>query len=325
MLLIDQFTGKMQTTVSGLLNRRDDPLARSGMGAIIQAARLCDKILFADSTMQMLSDKLAHYDDTVQEVLRRIGEQNRQQIVENILSYRGGWIEFSKPFLFSDRKDGSIAAMLFFVPSVYVTTGRDKQHLYLISETADIVDALESTPFGQWEFLTGYHVCRACTIEYGVRVPCELCRYKLMVWNNIFALSAIIAGQYLAAMRYEERTCTTMARIPREKSTGKERRKPVKHVFKVIDANEIIITSLLPDDTHRKEERGSWIDSSVVYEEITTRPFTRTYRHPRYVNMRGQTTDFPQGIKRLQPRKPEMIGKTVTKVKASLYEKNPTS
>ena len=62
------------------------------------------------------------------------------------------------------------------------------------------------------------------------------------------------------------------------------------------------------------------IEKFLQYEEIRTRPFQRTYRHERYVNVRGQILRFPEGITRKQPMNPENVGRKVIKVKASLYE-----
>lgn len=311
-LLVDTFLTKMMTTSNKLLSRRDDRLLRSGLHAMVSAAKLGDKVIFTNGTMLMLADKLRHFQETVEEIFATVGHRDFSEILQNLQSFRGGWIEFPKPL-------DNVAAMLYLVPSVYIPTGKDLPQLYLVSAEAEIIDALEERGgHGEWYYQEMLHICQQCSREHGVLIPCERCQSSLGIWARIFGLSAIIAGQYLAALRYEERTVTTMRHVPREKS-GKDRRVPVKHIFKVIDANEIIIP-VRQEEAPAREPRGSWMNGTEVYEEIRTRPFQRTYRHPRYVNVQGQTVDFPEGIKRLQPKKAENLGKQITKVKASLYE-----
>lgn len=320
MLLIDRFIASLQSTTNRILSKVDDPIVRGGMIAVREAARLCDKVIFAESTMRMLIDKIERYDETVQEVMALLGESDTAQahvhatarLQRSLPAFRGAWVEFHKPI-------DTIAAILVFVPSVYLSTGKDRQQLYLIDTHAEIVEIMEAEPGEAWSYASPFHQCRLCRREAGVLVPCKACMDRLIAWSEIMALCAIIAGQYLAAMRYEEKTLTGMRREPREKSK-KERRIPTKHIFKVIDANEIIIPVAQEEESTHKEPRGSWMTGDEIYEEIRTRPFTRTYRHSRYVNVRGQTVNFPDGIKRLQPKRPELIGKHVTRVKASSYE-----
>jgi hypothetical protein len=317
-LLIDTFIEKLRSITQRALNKIDHPYAFSGMHAFAQAAQLCDKILFSESTMRMLLDKLAHYEETVKEVLAHLpsGEPNMAHISLSSADTRGVWIQFHQAI-------DQIAALLLFVPSVYVKTGKDQEQLYLIDEKADIVHVLECVPGEHWSYLAEFHLCPLCERQDGTLTPCEACWQYLIRWSEIMALVAIIANQYLATMRYEEKEVTSMRRVPRQKSPGKERRIPVKHIYKVIDANEILVQVAPPEEEDRStgEKRESWVnDGDVIREEITTRPFIRTYRHPRYVNMMGQSTTFPRGIKRMQPRKVDRLGKNVTKVKASLYE-----
>ncbi len=313
MLLVDEFLRKMETTGKKALKKVNDPYVASGMDAVWQAGELCDKIIFGESTMRMLVDKMRHFEETVQEVLDAVGEVNMQQLSERITAYRGAWVQFHKPI-------DNVEAFLVFVPSFYLRTGKDQQQMYLVTPDAEIADVLEcATPGGVWRYIAPLHKCPGCIREFGgaFLIPCEACRIRLVAWGEIIALSAIIAGQYLAERRYVEKVFTAMRREKRLKS-NKDRRVPVKHIFKVIDANELIIQ--VPALERPKEHCGSWLDGTEIYEEIRTRPFMRTYRHPRYVHVRGTTIAFPEGIKRLQPRKPELLGKQITKVKASHYE-----
>ena len=314
MLLYETFLEKFSKTIKGITAKGVvDPIAQSGSRALQAAVQNGDKIIFTDGTMQMLIDKLAHPEQSFNEIEAALGSRDVRQIVQNAQSFRGAWIEFPKPI-------DKVAVMMSFIPSAYLPTGKDGLQLHLIGQGAEVVEVMEQPSLhGAWIYDQVFHRCTQCTRESGVLIPCERCRFMLTVWGNIFAFSAIIAAQYLAAMKYEEKTFTSIRRVARAKSS-KERRVPVKHIFKVIDANEIIIRIPEQEEERIKEPRGSWIDSDTVYEEIHTRPFMRTYRHPRYVNVRGQTTTFPEGIKRLQPRKKENIGKQITKVKASLYE-----
>lgn len=323
MLLVDEFLRSTAQTTQRILAKEPNYIVESGNKALLQAVSMGDKIYFTSSTMSMLIDKLKHFDEVVEELQAMIKERSLEVIYQNALSFRGAWVEFDKPIENPDESS-SIAAMFCFVPTHYLDTGKDGYQLYLIDQFAQVSDILLSKPGEPWEYAHPFHLYRCprrqCQEVGQTIIPCELCKYMLVVWAHIFALSSIIAGQYLAATRYEEKAFTGIRRVRREHS-NKERRVPVKHIFKVIDANEIII-SVPPEqeEERQKESHGSWLDGSEVYEERRTRPFTRTYRHARFVNVRGQSIAFPEGVVRMQPMKRENIGKHVTKVKASEYE-----
>jgi hypothetical protein len=319
MLLVDTFLQKMAVVNTATI--RKDPLVVSGLGALNQAVKQGDKVYFAPSTMAMLAEKLAHYQDTLQEITAAVGSADLAAIYQRASQPWAGWIEFDKPVKVDTR---AISAMFFYSPAMFVKTGRDGHQLYLIDHLGEIAEILErKTVEDSWTFASPYHTCRNCTREYGVFVPCQPCSRYLEIWGaRIFPLSCIIAGQYLAALRYEEKTFSGVRRVPRQGNSKKEKRVTVSHIFKVIDANEIIIQVPPPQAEDRaKEIRGTWIvEGEVEYKEIRTRPFTRTYRHSRYVNVRGDTIKFPEGITRRQPMKKENVGKHVTKVRASNYE-----
>ncbi len=61
-------------------------------------------------------------------------------------------------------------------------------------------------------------------------------------------------------------------------------------------------------------------DGDFIMEKIRTRPFKRTYRSARYTRMQGQTQEFPDGVERMQPRRPQHLGKHITHVRASKHE-----
>lgn len=311
MFHIETFLKNYTETMQALEKRGlRDTHAKSGMHALLSALRYSDKIIFTEGTMKMLIDKLRDPKETLAEIRTHLGERSYAEIMQGAQTFRGALVLFPKPI-------NQVSALLSFVPSVYLPTGRDDLQLYLMSDASEVADVIFQRR-GQWFYDDLYHRCARCTTEAGVRILCEQCRFLLDAWANIFGFSAVIAAQYLAAMRYEEQTTTIMRRTRREKS-GKERRQAVKYTYKVIDANEIVIPIRESSDLPH-EKRGSWIGEDTVYEEIRTRPFQRTYRHERYVNMRGQTVSFPDGIIRQQPRKKERIGRSFTKVKASLYE-----
>ena len=321
MLLIDEFLRKMSTTAASVLAKAHDPLVSSGITALLQGVRASDKIYFSESTMKMLSEKLDHFDEVCEEIMARFPDARDQigEITERALSHAGIWIEFSKPIAFPVP----IVAMFCFVPSRYLETGRDKNHLYLISQDAEVYSLITCVPDHAWEYEKAYHRCptQQCAEEYGVQVLCEACRAILIGWSSIFTLAAIIAGQYLAVTRYEEREFTSARRVPRQHS-GKTKAIVTKRVFKVIDANEILIEIPMLTPV---EPRGSWLidaiaEGDVEYMEKRTRPFERQYRHPRYINMQGKSTSFPEGIVRRQPVRKSLEGQRVTKVVASEYE-----
>jgi hypothetical protein len=239
------------------------------------------------------------------------------------------WLEYYKPIAIP-QKDGtpylSVAAMLFWVPGKHITTGKDMLQLMLVEPSGELSKyMLWQRPDGEWIYDPGYHTCGRCErIGDTLIIPCTVCDHIITIFQRIFSISNVIAGQYLAHRKYEEVEHTGMIRKPREKNEKKERSIHTKYIFRTIDANELIIKVPPVDPDYvpaPQEKRGSWMEGQEVeYKDIHTIPFSRTYRHPRYINMLGMKTEFPEGIKRRQPVLKENLGKHVTKVKASEYE-----
>lgn len=323
-MIIDEFLDKISLTAKRIQAHTPDPLVTSGLHALNQAARVGDILFFTEGTVRMLAEKSAHFEETVQEVYARYGEVDISATAESIF-HRGVWIVFPAPMLLEPSPP--IAALFCFVPSCYVATGKDAFLLYLIDPSADVAYMLVSQPGGGvWEFEAPFHQCSLCQRKHGTILPCPSCQSTLLVWSEVFAVASIIALQYLAERRYEEKRITSTRRVPREKHAKKSRTQVMYHTVKVIDANEIILPLPQPDSSHIKEERGSWLqpalaEGNVVYKERRTRPFIRTYHHERYreSGLQGKTVEFPEGVKRMQPML-KSKGKRVTKVKASLYE-----
>lgn len=326
-LLIDRLLKNLQDITDNHAILKRDTFIESGIQAIIQVARLGEHLVFSESTMRLLMESLQNYDQVVAQVMRILAEPGQEHIlarVNNFINnpqvFRGVTVQFHKPV-------GKVAGFLTFIPSTYLRTGRDQQQLLLINSYGMPLDLLQCEPGGSWNFTDAWHSCPRCQKsqgQKGVILPCASCLDILVFWSEIMALSAIIGGQYLATMRYEEKEETSFRRVPRTHNPKKTRTHPVKHIYKVIDADEIVIPIVKKEEEEpsiAKEHQGTtWLDGTEVYEEIQTRPFMRTYRHPRYVNVRGQTQMFPNGIRRLQPKKAAMIGKTITKVIASKHE-----
>src|SRR5579859_709714 len=231
MLLIDEFISKMQVSASSVLSRARDPLVSSGIDALLAAVKASDKIYFSASTMKMLHEKLDQFDEICEEVIVRSSPSSLQIASERVV---GAWIEFSTPITLPVP----IAALFCFVPSRYIETGKDKNQLYLISADAEVYSLVSCIPGQAWDFDRTFHHCptRQCTEEYGVPILCEACSAILIGWSSIFTLSAIIASQYLAAVRYEEREFTSVRRV-QKKHSSKKKAVVSKTIFKVIDAS----------------------------------------------------------------------------------------
>jgi len=321
MLLVDVFLEQHGKAITRAHAKVQDRLLASASFALLQAVRTGEKISFAQSTMDMLMDCLKNYDDVIAGLSAQHDPDGFSKITDTMF-HRGAWIEFYKPMKVGDA---TFSALFCFVPSYYLETGKDAYHFYLIDNLGDIAELLSAQTAGEaWAFDPYLHECRECERVDGKLAPCERCGHVLIFLSKLFVLCSLIASQSLAERTYEVQERTGMRRVQREKSK-KERRIAVKHLFKVIDANEIIIPVLAPEEERRHEKGESWValaqeENDLVYEEMHTRPFSRVYRHPRYTHMQGQTTDFPQGIARMQPRKKSLLGKHITKVKASKYE-----
>lgn len=320
-MIVDDFLQNMSFTLKRIQARHPDPLASSGMHALYQAAQQGETIFFSEGTSRMLLEKVAHFEKTIREVQEQYGQVEDVAITEALFK-RGAWIVFPSPMF--PQSVCPVSALFCFMPSQYLETGKDKYLLYLIDQKADVAYLLSSALGEAWQFDAQYHQCRSCQREYGVIIPCDTCKALLLVWSEVFAIASIITVQYLAERRYEEKTVTTIRRVPREKNSKKTRTQAIKRTVKIIDANEIVIPVSPPDSHHTKVERGSWLipaleDGRVEYIEKRTRPFTRIYRHERYKasGLQGQTATFPEGIVRKQPVLKDR--QHIKKVKASKY------
>src|SRR2546423_11928255 len=69
----------------------DAALITSGLDAIKDALRLSDNLIFAQSTMKMLIEKVSDFEGTVREVTQAVGEVALTEINERLTAFRGAW------------------------------------------------------------------------------------------------------------------------------------------------------------------------------------------------------------------------------------------
>jgi hypothetical protein len=323
-LLIDKFLTGMQdacnkATSNTAISDANKSLLVSSLRAITQAIRVSDRVYFEESTMRMLSSKLQHYTDTIEEITSTYGK-SVEEVSSTISRARGSasWIQYKKPI-------NEVAAIFSFIPSLYVETGREQVQLYLVDGTAQVLQMFWCQVGKDWRYDPGYHPCSRCEHIGNEIIPCSDCEAFLILWQKVVSMTMIISGLLLAERRYEEKTFSGIRHMPRRKNDKKAKRVPVSYVFRVIDASEIIIpVRSEPTPTRQSSnEKNSWVAEAETlgvlgHKEIQTRPFERTYRHERYKNVKGQVLKFPEGVKRSQPIRTDR--EHATKVKASLYE-----
>lgn len=97
MLLIEQFRQSIQGTLSNLLSKQDHPLLRGSLHALLSAVDYGNKVVFTESTMAMLQDKLMDLEDEIPQAYRQ--ELELHQIAAAFLRavYNGmDWDEWGK-------------------------------------------------------------------------------------------------------------------------------------------------------------------------------------------------------------------------------------
>lgn len=346
MLLIDEFLQKIRGTVMkldgvkhagpGLIELREKiTMSKTGLHSLERAAREAEKVLFSESTMKMLSDRLTRVEETFEEVKTSLDEGSLERVYNRATTHGGTWVIFHESLSYPlppERSPCRIEALFCYTPAQYLATGKDGVQLYLVDTNRVVYDMIECETLGDaWSYNPLFHYlfsrCRTCQLFPDRLSICETCFQMLVFWSEVWAISAIIAGQYLAHLRYEEKVVTGMRREKRAHS-NKERRIPTRYTYKLIDANEIILH--VPPGPEEPpitgKAMGSWMaHTEVEHVPITTRPFERTYRADRYKasGLQGTTIRFKNGIKRNQPIKAENLPHyldRITQVKASDYE-----
>lgn len=288
---------------------------------IIKAMHEGEELFFTDATMRMLADKLRNYNDVGEELISR--GYKPYSMDQALGHFTSAIIQFDVPI----KLPTPIHGIFFSNPAKYMASGKNCIQLSLLDEYGQISENMIEIKDGEASFDPQLHQCISCKRSpEGIQL-CEQCQIIMETWHKIFILSCIIAGQYLAARRYEEMEVKSLRRVPREKNPKKSKTVAVKHILKVIDATEICIP-VYPPDTQNKPsgEQYSWLaealatnPDSIEYRDITTRPFEREYRHPRYVNVKGTKQKFPDGIRR--QHQPRLRGvRHITKVKSKTYE-----
>lgn len=323
MFLLDEFLRKNEELEKRIYAKTRDPLVIKGSQAIAKAARRSDKIQLSAGAVQMVIEKLLNYDETIEEVQQRLGEQEEEATALQPQE-RGTWIWFGTPIGLPP-----ISAMLIYSPAAYLATGKDTYQMYLIGPDADIKKVMETRTAPEptsWYFVPELHTCKEC--KQGFRnhlLPCADCQRFLLLWSHLTVIISLVSNQFFAEVSSIEKTYTVKRRAEKR---GDKKLKPIKYHFQVIDANQRTISLPPPEEekARQKEQIDSWVakareEGTLTYEPITTRPFQKTYRSPRYSEeVRGKTVEYPHGITRKQPMLKENVGLHVKKVVASDYE-----
>lgn len=336
--LVSKFIQYTTTSIAKkLTNSYGAQYAISGSNTMEIAARKSQKIVFKPSTMKMVMDKFENVNEVLKE-LKVIEERVRanSMSIDEIVKTSRLLRPFDLPdegyfFIFETHikhnqieqmlpiVPQNIAGFLWFSPAQYLQTGKDDPIIILINENGEAQCGIVAPTHDIWRFDEIAHMC-----QWGkCRQPhfCKDCLEYLFMWTRLITLCAIIAQQYLAEKKYEEIRVDETKRVPRKKG-GKPRVVHSTVTYKSIDASEIIIR----ERTETPDEHGEgWLEKAlkadrVEYQDIQTRPFTRTYRHERYrkSGLLGKTFDFPNGVTQHRPLIKGI--QRVTNVTARRYE-----
>lgn len=187
------------------------------------------------------------------------------------------------------------------------------------------------SPEGDFTVTEG-HVCpwRQCTYPN----ICDMCKAHLVFWGfwTVVAL-LMIEGNFAVApdlTEYPEIHETIRRRV---EHTGKSNPKKKKYIEETLTYHVISFDACvkqpapsIPDPDHEVEHRGSWIaqaqeidPDSVIYLDHHIAQFSRTLKHPRFVNKVGQTIEVSAHEKRI-PVKISELTQRITRVVASKYQ-----
>lgn len=309
------------------------PLVDSAAYSLRQAIHQSEIVVLTPSTTDMLLDKLRHYDETLALVEEKIPRDVIDLRIDSMF-HRGTWIRLLKPFQVPDHADPdekiSICALMIFSPGYYLTsTGDDGFHYYLIDENAMIYDVLRTeSRASAWLYSPIYHLCQRCRVIGETVEPCAVCEHFLVFFAQLLVIASLITAQYLAdkTLTIEEHE-TLLTRVKR-KNSNKTRTTALTMSYRTIDANTLIVHAASADETQHaatREAGESWVQQAeaerdLYRKEITTRPFTRTYKHPRYSQERRENKqEFKEGMTRMQPYRYSRDGKRITNVKSTEY------
>ena len=323
-MIIDKFVEK-QTKIMRGIRDIDPTLTNAGANALIESVQQSDYIYFDTTTMAMLRDKYQHYDEVIAEVHTILAGTLPGHLSEKLLqkassaSFPGGFIWFSEPL----HKDDKIEALYFY--HVQDRHRHDAYNLLLITTEGDVEYVLEAGLGEPWSFVSQIHRCSRCSYDrYNSIVrPCEVCRLILTYWSEILVLSTIIAGQYLAAKKYIEKTVTVARPQPNGKREAKPKKSTVAYQIKTINANEMFIA--IPTEEYIAHHPpstvvSSWVEAAMAdgdleYVKVTTRSFDRIY----HTKEGAITYKFTEGVTREQPTRKSLYGKRIKKVTAPEY------
>ncbi len=210
-----------------------------------------------------------------------------------------------------------------------------------------VIDRIDQTVWklfhegGGWLIPRGY-ICpeQRCTTEMigGMTLYrlCNSCQERLNHYTSWIAIALrMIAGDFQeqVEVREPEYMVETAERTVHDISTGKTQQRSVRHHFRVIRYLDACVYKGQAPQT----KRGSWMTgrplaeseyevnpNAIIYVKIRSREYARTYRHQRYIHVRGKKQLIPPHY-RLQPmtiatfRQLKQVQR-ITRVYASKYE-----
>lgn len=347
MSFADQFAAQQcvhYTQAMADANRRHDSLEaethRLALDLFTSLWKRTERILFAESAEQMVADllrksaplALVHATAAYPLPATPLWLELARPLILQFDKYTDYLQPLVKGVFWSSFFDGTLAAaMARFTPAAQAKEVAERANILAEKDQCWLLDLISperervvSLAFDRERLAWDVSPIHRCPFDLctgtSEREVCALCAHWRRSWSLRFPLMLMVKDQLFAESRVM--TETVLHRVQRERS-GKKRTIAVPVTYRVIDASRKTVRevrqALFP--------RGSWLarhePDEIAYVEKLVRPFTRTYRSERYVNMRGQT----QQITPQQPRHIPILKdrQRATNVIASAYEdsKNP--
>lgn len=336
-LLIERYYAHRRAEIATEMALARKAGSQSGLDAVRVTSALhqanmaqCEKILFASSALEMLQFYLLHL------------EKVWDQMFSLSQPTHSHWIEFDKPiktgpllvsacfFCRLSDPDVLIEARHILPSRTHASLLRIKAEyptlwtLDLIDERGDPLFFLGFDPAHDGWTFPEWHECPSGTCERKgkdetgtpLMQVCEDCQQLQMLWGSILSLSLLIASRHFA--KEVQKEYRAVRKVPRMDKPHKLKTVDVSHVFRLIDASVKEIAEVHEVLSHR----GSWVAARMAEDpesvQYVDRRVQRTYRHPRYVNVQGQTVE----VEVTRPVLVENEVRRVTKVIASDYERN---
>jgi hypothetical protein len=175
---------------------------------------------------------------------------------------------------------------------------------------------------GKWSFNANHHcpahLCEKLTVDerhWPSWYICDVCRPRFEYWTSWFPVALMAVNLDFAEVEERQEPKRVTERELRRKRTDRGYKEiSITHTYHVITFDISVKTHATPIESleHGEPSHPTWLeqaiqDETVLYVDKHIEQFPRTFKHERYVNMRGKTIDvcahdkrIPMSVKRLK-------------------------